>query len=61
MVEPRWTCPECGASFPIPDGPPAVCPVHTATDPEAGGSPSPAEDPELELLAQEEPGRFTQA
>ena len=19
MVEPRWTCPECGASFPIPD------------------------------------------
>ena len=51
----------CGASFPVPDGPPAVCPAHTATDPEAGGSPSPAEDPELELLAEAELGRLTDA
>ncbi|HEV7824647.1 MAG TPA: hypothetical protein VGP02_07045 [Mycobacteriales bacterium] len=61
MVEPRWTCPECGASFPVPDGPPAVCPAHTAPDPEAGGSPSPAEDPELECLAEVELERLGEA
>jgi hypothetical protein len=54
MTEPRWTCPVCGASFGIPDGPPAACPVCTVPDPEAGGSPSPGEDPELAMLAEAE-------
>jgi hypothetical protein len=53
MTDARWTCPVCGASYPIPDGPPIACAACTTPDPEAGGSPSPGEDPELALLAEE--------
>jgi hypothetical protein len=64
MTESRWTCRLCGASFPAVDSPVVdsviadgllpACPACTDPDPEAGGSPSPGEDPELVFLAEAE-------